>query len=363
MNPRTARAMGLTALVLAALALPLGVTLPYFQHLIILALIWVVLAQGQNLIQGFTGYVSIAQAGFMGIGAYGSTLLSVKLGWPVWLTMAAAPAGDGRAGRAGRLPEPAGQGALLRDRDAGLQHGHLHRAHDLEFAHWRGSRHLERASPAEMSPSAASCGISRGRVGYYYLALIAAALATLLCALILHSRVGRVLLAIRQNEALIEAAGVQAWRYKLFAFVVSASLAGLAGALYAHFIGFLNPDAFGVDHSLNAILAVILGGSGTLSGPVVGAFAVVFLPEYLRVAENYRLVIYGFILVAATIFMPRGLVPLVAQGLRALAARVKREPEMSALTAGRTARHRRRAWFRGRACEAECAGLGPWPCR
>jgi branched-chain amino acid transport system permease protein len=151
-------------------------------------------------------------------------------------------------------------------------------------------------------------------------------LATALCALILHSRVGRVLLAIRQNEALIEAAGVQSWRYKLFAFVVSASLAGLAGALYAHFIGFLNPDAFGVDHSLNAILAVILGGSGTLSGPVVGAFAVVFLPEYLRVAEDYRLVIYGFILVTATIFMPRGLVPLLAQGLRAVMARFARKP-------------------------------------
>jgi branched-chain amino acid transport system permease protein len=134
-----------------------------------------------------------------------------------------------------------------------------------------------------------------------------------------------VLVAIRQNEALIEATGVQTWRYKLLAFVVSASLAGLAGALYAHFIGFLNPDAFGVDHSLNAILAVILGGSGTLAGPVVGAFAVVFLPEYLRVAENYRLVIYGFILVAATIFMPRGLVPLATQGWRRLLARLKQE--------------------------------------
>ena len=129
--------MGLAVLVLAALALPLGVKLPYFQHLVILALIWVVLSQGQNLIQGFTGYVSIAQAGFMGIGAYSSTLLSVKLGWPVWLTMAAAPAGDGGAGGAGRLPQPAREGALLRDRDAGLQHGHLHRAHDLELAHRR----------------------------------------------------------------------------------------------------------------------------------------------------------------------------------------------------------------------------------
>ena len=91
MNSRTALMAGLVVLASAALALPAVVTLPYFLQLIILALIWVVLAQGQNLIQGFTGYVSIAQAGFMGIGAYSSTLLSVKLGWPVWLSMAAAP--------------------------------------------------------------------------------------------------------------------------------------------------------------------------------------------------------------------------------------------------------------------------------
>ncbi len=285
-------------------------------HLIILALIWVVLAQGQNLIQGFTGYVSIAQAGFMGIGAYSSTLLSVKLGWPVWAGDGRRAADDGRTGRAGGLPQPAREGALLRHRDAGLQHGHLHRADDLELAHrWRG-RHLERAAPAGCRLGGLVWTLG-DRVGYYYLVLDRRRACHRLCALILHSRVGRVLVAIRQNEALIEAAGVQSWRYKLFAFVVSASLAGLAGALYAHFIGFLNPDAFGVDHSLNAILAVILGGSGTLAGPVVGAFAVVFLPEYLRVAETYRLVIYGFILVAATIFMPRGLVPLVAQGLRA----------------------------------------------
>lgn len=95
-----------------------------------------------------------------------------------------------------------------------------------------------------------------------------------------------------------------------FTFVISASLAGLAGALYAHYIGFLNPEPFGVDQSLNAILAVILGGSGTLTGPVVGAFAVTFLPEYLRIADSYRLVTYGFILVIATIFLPRGLVPV-----------------------------------------------------
>ena len=323
MSPRLLRGVGYAALMLAALALPLVVKLPYFQHLIILALIWVVLAQGQNLIQGFTGYVSIAQAGFMGIGAYSSTLLSVKLGWPVWLAMAAAPL------MTAALAVLAGYPSL---RVKGHYFAIVTLAYNMVIfivlMTWSSLTGGEAGiSNVPRPPDVAVGGFvwSLGsRVGYYYLALIVAALATVLCALILHSRVGRVLVAIRQNEPLIEAAGVQSWRYKLFAFVISASLAGLAGALYAHFIGFLNPDAFGVDHSLNAILAVILGGSGTLAGPVVGAFAVVFLPEYLRVAETYRLVIYGFILVAATIFMPRGLVPLVAQGLRALTARLAR---------------------------------------
>jgi branched-chain amino acid transport system permease protein len=150
------------------------------------------------------------------------------------------------------------------------------------------------------------------RKAYYYLTLICAAFATVICGLVLHSRVGRVLLAIRQNEPLVDAAGVFAWRYKMFAFVLSAALCGVAGALYAHFIGFLNPEPFGVDQSLNAILAVILGGSGTLAGPVVGAFLVVALPEFLRVAETYRLIVYGLLLVLTTIFMPRGIVPLLA---------------------------------------------------
>ncbi len=102
--------------------------------------------------------------------------------------------------------------------------------------------------------------------------------------------------------------GVAAWKYKLFAFVVSAMYAGLAGALYAHFQGFINPEIFGVAQSLDAILAVILGGSGTIAGPVIGAFLVVFLPELLRFADSFRLILYGLILVLATIFMPIGIV-------------------------------------------------------
>jgi branched-chain amino acid transport system permease protein len=284
---------------------------PYFMHLIILALIWVILAQGQNLIQGFVGYVSIAQAGFMGVGAYFSTLLTVHQGWPVWATLALAPLFTGLLSVLVGYPSLRVKGHYFAI--VTLAYNMVIFTILLTYSSLTGGEagisNVPR--PAQFQVFGWLVNFEgRSNAAYYVLVLLVAFLATGLCAAILHSRVGRVLLAIRQNENLADAIGVSTWRYKLFAFVVSAGLAGLAGALYAHYIGFLNPEPFGVDQSLNAILAVILGGSGTLTGPVIGAFAVVFLPEYLRIADSYRLVTYGFILVIATIFLPRGLVPV-----------------------------------------------------
>ncbi len=305
------RRSGIATLLVLSLLLPRMITVPYFMHLIILALIWVILAQGQNLIQGFVGYVSIAQAGFMGIGAYFSTLLSVKLGWPVWMTIWMTPLFTGLVSVLVGYPSLRVKGHYFAI--VTLAYNMVIFTILLTFSSLTGGEAGISNVPRPGGFSVFGWSVNfegRSNTYYYFLVLMSAFVATGLCAWILHSRVGRVLVAIRQNETLAEAIGVSTWRYKLFAFVVSAALAGLAGALYAHYIGFLNPEPFGVDQSLNAILAVILGGSGTLTGPVVGAFAVTFLPEYLRIADSYRLVTYGFILVVATIFLPRGLVPV-----------------------------------------------------
>jgi branched-chain amino acid transport system permease protein len=319
MNPKMLSSIGLVALLVGAFALPQLVTVPYFMHLIILALIWVILAQGQNLIQGFVGYVSIAQAGFMGIGAYFSTLLSVKLGWSVWTTLWLTPLFTTLVSVLVGYPSLRVKGHYFAI--VTLAYNMVIFTILLTYSSVTGGEAGISNVPRPPEFSLMGWVVNfegKSNTAYYTLVLLSALLATGLCAIILHSRVGRVLVAIRQNESLAEAMGVSTWRYKLFAFVVSAGLAGFAGALYAHYIGFLNPEPFGVDQSLNAILAVILGGSGTLAGPVVGAFAVTFLPEYLRIADSYRLVTYGFILVVATIFLPRGLVP-VAQDLLTLA--------------------------------------------
>lgn len=286
--------------------LPQLITVKYYLHLSILALIWVIMAQGQNLIQGYTGYVSIVQAGFMGIGAYSTTLMGLHWNLPVWLTIALAPFVTAIF-------------AVLTGYPSLRVKGHYFAIVTLAFnlvifiilfnfveltQGEAGITGIPKPGPKD--------GLFdwRDREVYYYFVLIFAVLMTVLTALIVRSRIGQILIAIRQNEDLVGAIGIGAWKYKLFAFVAASMYAGLAGAIYAHYQSFINPEIFGVAQSLDAILAVIIGGSGTIAGPVIGAFFVVFLPEYLRFADSFRLILYGLILVLATIFMPRGIVGL-----------------------------------------------------
>lgn len=303
MHP-TAKLIAYGLLLAALAALPQVVAIKYYIHLGVLALIWVIVAQGQNLIQGCTGYVSIVQAGFMGVGAYGSTLMGLHFHLPVWLTLLLAPLVTAVFALATGYPS-------LRVK------GHYFAIVTLAFnlvifivlMNFTSLTHGE-AGISDIPKPAGIKGVIdfSQRDTFYYLVLAAAAASTALAALIMHSRIGQILSAIRQNEALVGAMGVPAWRYKLFAFVASAMYAGFAGALYAHYQGFINPDVFGVAQSLDAILAVIIGGSGTVAGPVIGAFFVVLLPEVLRFADGFRLIVYGLVLVLATIFMPRGIV-------------------------------------------------------
>ena len=298
--------------VIGALALPRAVASPYYIHLFTLALIWIVLAQGQNLTQGFVGYVSIAQAGFMGIGAYISTLLTMKFGFSVWTTLLVAPLLTGLMAILAGYPSLRVKGHYFSI--VTLAYNMVIFIVLMTFGALTGGEagipNVPRPSVLNMFGNVISFE-GRSNLNYYALALSAAVIATGVCALILHSRAGRVMVAIRQNEDLAEAMGVNTSRYKLFAFAMSSILAGLAGTLYAHYMGFLNPEPFGADQSMNIILAVILGGSGTLTGPIVGAVSVTFLPEILRFADSFRLIIYGLLLVVATIFLPKGLVPLV----------------------------------------------------
>lgn len=305
------RATMLAAVVAAAILFPLWVTVNYFVHLAVLAMVFMIVAQSVNLVQGYTGYVSIAQGGFMGIGAYASALLSVDGGWPVWLSIAAASAITGFTALLAGYPSLRVKGHYF-----AIVTMALNMVVFIVLVNWIPLTGGEGGYPGIPMPEPIGFGdwaiAVDSRIAMYYIVLAGLLLVMALMAAIVRSRVGRVLLAIRQNETFAEAAGIAAWKYKLFAFTGSGVLAGFAGALYAHYMGFLSPTPFSVDASLNAILAVILGGSGTLSGPLVGGLLTVLLPEALRVAEVFRLIVYGLLLVVVMIFLPHGLVPAVA---------------------------------------------------
>lgn len=296
---------------LALLAVPLVVRDEYYLHLFIVSAIFVVVALGLNLIVGYVGQLSLAHAAFFALGAYVSALLFLKLKWSMWIGLPAAALLTGIAAFALGW-------VILRVR------GHRFVIITVAFAeimklvatNWvdltRGFMGLPGLQiPALYIPGIGSIDLS-SKQHFYYVVLLAAVLAFYLCARIVRSSIGRAFVLVRENEVLAESLGISAFRYCMIAFVVGAALAGIAGALYGHYVGFVSPDLFNFSYITIMLIMVILGGKGTLVGPVLGAVIFTFLPELLREASHYRMVIFATILVVATLFMPRGIIfPLV----------------------------------------------------
>lgn len=296
-----------TLLFLLMAVLPAFIEKVYYLHLITIMLIWIVMTQGLNVIQGYAGYVSICQATFFGIGAYASALVTTRFGWPI------------SAGFLAALTAGIVSGVLI-GWPALKMKGHYFAIATMAFAvlvgsvmlNWKaltgGDAGLHDIPRPELTVWDFELGSPRG---YYYIALLAAAFSVWFVGRLVRSRVGRSIVAVRENELVAMAVGVDTTRSKRLAFTISAVFGSLAGAMYAHYINFVNPTPFHLEASLNAILAVIIGGSGTVWGPVIGSALVVFLPEYLRVATTYRMVIYGVLIILVTIFMPRGVMSIL----------------------------------------------------
>jgi branched-chain amino acid transport system permease protein len=301
-----------TATLLVALCLvPLVVHDEYYLHLFIVSGVFVVAVLGLDLIVGYVGQLSLAHAAFFAMGAYTSALLFVRLKWSMWLGLPAA------ALVAGFVALVLGS-VILRTR------GHRFIIITVVFAelmrlvatNWvdmtRGFMGLPGLTiPALTIPSIGSIDIG-SKARFYYVVLIAAIAAFVLCRLIVRSSIGRKFVLIRENEPLAESLGISAFRYSMIAFAVGAALAGAAGSLYAHYVGFVSPDLFNFSYVTIMLIMVILGGKGTLAGPALGALIFTFLPELLREASHWRMILFATILIVATLFMPKGIVfPLI----------------------------------------------------
>jgi branched-chain amino acid transport system permease protein len=290
-------------LVLAALAVLPLVLDDYYVHLLIMAGIFFLPAVGMNLLLA-GGQLTLGHTAFFGLGAYTSALLALH--WaisPLWGMAIAA----GLSGLAGYLLGK----VTLRLRGAYFVLVTIGFAEVIRLVatNWidltQGPLGLPGVPPFDLGR--ADWALTSKRQSYY-LVLVLSALAYALCARLLRARFGRALVAVRQNESLAESVGVSAYRVTLTAMVVACALAGIGGSYYGHYTMFLSPEVFSFYNTVTMVVMVVGGGQGTVAGPAVGALVFTFVPELLRMAAFYRMLVYGVVLLLAVMFMPRGIV-------------------------------------------------------
>jgi branched-chain amino acid transport system permease protein len=311
-------------LALAVLVLvPVISTNAYLLHILILSMIFGIFASAWNLVTGFAGLKTFGHHAFFGLGAYASALIGIHSELSPWLTIWIAAGIATVAGlfiglpilRIKSMPHVAivtlAFAEILRITISNLQS--ITRG---ELGLWGipafDGFDLPILGQVVFSPSAKS--------GYYYLALGLTCLTVALIAIMMRSKTGLALIAMRDAEDAAESLGVNLTRHKLLVFGVSAFVVGLAGAFYAHYIGILTPSAVvGVDLMILVIAMALVGGLGTLSGPLIGALLLTGVVEWLRDLGDFRLLVYGALIIVTVMFLPKGLttlVPMVGRRLR-----------------------------------------------
>ena len=313
------RRLGWFAIAVVAIAvLPLVLQDSYWRTNLIVCALNVILAVSLDFVLGYAGQLNLGHAAFYGIGAYASTLLVMGLGVPFWAAFVLGAMLSGIAGMALAI-----FAARLR--------GHYLAIASLGFAvivhqvllNWisltQGPLGIYAIKPP---PAIALPGLPVVAFGepanMFYLVAGFALLFYLLLDQLVRSPIGATLAAIREDEVSAASFGIHCTAWKVFAFGLASALAGAAGGFYASFVGTLVPDAFTITESFTVLAMVIVGGMGTLIGPVWGAILLTVLPELFRGFGDFRLVLYGATLTLVVLFMPGG----IAQAARILRRRV-----------------------------------------
>lgn len=328
--------LGFVASVAALAVLPLLWPDPYMLSVVASCGIFIIAAISLNLLLGFTGQLSLGHVAFFGIGAYTSALMSLGfdvdlLGtgtpWvvapkPVWLAFAS---GIVVAGLFGWLVSR----IAFRVRGAYFVIVTISFAQVMRMValNWvdltEGPMALNNIPPLTLwLPGNGTVPIAT-KASIYWLVLAAAVAAYLLVAALVTSRLGRAMIALRENETLARSIGIDVTRFLRIAAVAAAGMAGAAGGLYAHTVRIIDPDVFMFMFTVTMVIMVIVGGKGTLAGPVIGGLLFGLLPEVLRgvLAPEVQWIIYGALMIVVLIFLPKGIVPAAGALKRRLAAR------------------------------------------
>jgi branched-chain amino acid transport system permease protein len=296
---------------LGAILFPILIKDPYFQHIANTSFLFAISIYGFNIITGFAGHLNIAHAGFIGIGAYISALATTKFSLTFWAAMPFVILGTAFFGFLIGYPSLRLRGVYFALTTLGFGEI-LH----IVFDNWIPVT----GGPMGITgiPAPTSLKLPAGyvlnfdtKIGFYYLSLFFLLLSFYVNRQLLNSRLGRAMLAVRENEDLSESVGIPTAQIKIISFVLSTVLLGISGSLYAHYFRFISPVTFSIAETFRHLTMLIVGGMGTLSGPILGALLFTVLPEILRTFEDYQWVAYGLILMLCVVFMPKGIVGLI----------------------------------------------------
>jgi branched-chain amino acid transport system permease protein len=313
---RRAYAAALLAGAAWLVAFPLYTHSLYWQGVLFLCFLFAIMASGWNIISGFAGYVSLGQSAFMGLGAYTTALLTLHLHVSPWSMI---PLGGVLAAAVAAVLGL----VIMRTR------GHSFVIITIAFLlilqlvalNWRGFT----GGSNGLTLPITTYPLQWQYTPFYYVLLGVLGLQILMSWWIRRTKFGMGLIAIREDEDKAGAVGVNNAVYKVLAFVASAVLIGVGGGVYAYYITFVDyRGMFNIQNSVLIVLAALLGGRGTVLGPVLGAFAVEILKEEANVhfgTTQMNLVVYGLVMAGVVLFLPRGVVPSVAGWARARADR------------------------------------------
>ena len=282
--------------------MPIFIENRYVLHVLVLIIFYVAYSSSWNIL-AYSGQVSFGHAAFLGLGGYLTTLIALSINL-LWIGILV---GGFVAALAGLL--------------IGIVCVRL-REWFLALVTFGFSIILEAITIELDWITAGTMGLAVPKLlpsiqGYYYLMLVLALICTVIMYVLQNSKMGLAFASIRENEEEAKVTGINPTKFKLIAFTLSTFLTGILGSVYVHFIGFVNPQIFHLDFSFWPMIITIIGGMGTLEGPIVGAILFEFIWEFLRVINPLvRLIVIGAIVVLVVILMPKGIVPTVKSRIK-----------------------------------------------
>ncbi|WP_306535387.1 branched-chain amino acid ABC transporter permease [Geobacter sp.] len=265
---------------------------PYLLQILVNIGIAIIMALGLNIITGITGQLSLGHAAFMSIGAFTSALITIKLGLPFGLNLLLS-------------------GIVAAAIGAAIGYPILRLTGDYLAICTLGFAEIVKVVFLNLEITNKALGLSvpplKSAIPMPFYVWGVAILSIVLVCFMKESRFGRALKAIRDDEIAAEAMGINIARYKVQSFAIGSFMAGVGGGLYAHFLSYINPSDFGFLKSVDILSMVVLGGLGSIAGTVFGASVLAAAPEFLRFMSQYRMLVYGGLLVFMMVFRPNGL--------------------------------------------------------